>query len=95
MDNKGELTKILNDPEMQQDTIKEWNEKYSRIEPNEYNELIIPGIWIKYMTKENKLRLGGVVVRNDSNEPYFCLKNPKNGISWCVQKNNLKIVWGY
>ena len=41
------------------------------------------GVWIKYITSENKYRSGGILILNKYPE-YLVLKNPYKKISWCV-----------
>lgn len=93
MEEKGELTKLLNSKELRKNTIEEWDKLYVRIPKNEWNTLLVPGLYIKYETKDGKLRIGGVVNYHDPNEPYFSLLNTKNGITWSVQKKNTKTIW--
>ena len=62
--------------------IEEKLKNYVQIHPENYKD-IDEGIWIKYISFENKYRSGGVLVNNHSPE-YFSLKNPYNGLIWSV-----------
>ena len=41
------------------------------------------GVWIKYITSENKYRSGGILILNKYPE-YLVLKNPYSNKTWCV-----------
>ena len=52
------------------------------IHPDNYEDLD-KGIWIKYITRENKYRTGGILLVNKYPE-YIVLKNPYYNRTWCV-----------
>ena len=62
--------------------IEEKLKNYVQIHPDNYKD-IDEGVWIKYISFENKYRSGGVLVNNHAPE-YFSLKNPYNGLMWSV-----------
>lgn len=93
MGEKGELTKLLNTKELRKDTINEWDKLHVRVPKKDWDTLLVPGLYVKYETKDGKLRLGGVINYHDPTEPYFSLLNPKNGVTWSVQKKNTRTIW--
>ena len=75
--------------ETQQDLIsknpEELNKKlkgFIQIYPEHYKDIEC-GIWIKYITPENKYRGGGTLIINHAPE-YFILKSPYNNLTWPV-----------
>ena len=57
------------------------------IHPENFEDLD-KGIWIKYITNENKYRSGGIIIVNNAPE-YLVIKNPYNYRTWSVNlKNN-------
>ena len=71
--------------------IKKKLDGYEEI-PDESLILIPTGIWIKYISDENKYRHGGMLIKN-SYPQYFVLKNPTLNKTWCVdlKKNTIYV----
>lgn len=68
------------------------NEKmrdFVEIHPDNYED-INRGIWIKYITHENKYRSGGIVLCNKAPH-YLYIYNPKSKFKWNVNLKNNKI----
>ena len=57
-------------------------EGFVQIHPENYG-VIECGVWIKYITHDEKYRSGGLLKINKSPD-YFILKSPYNNISWSV-----------
>ena len=62
--------------------IKKKLEGYVQIHPDNFKD-IDTGIWIKYITSDNKYRSGGVLINNKAPD-YFVLKNNYKNLSWSV-----------
>ena len=69
---------ISENPEL----IKQKLKGFIMIYPQHYKELDC-GVWIKYLTDDNKYRSGGVLKINGAPD-YFILKSPYNKKSWSV-----------
>ena len=69
---------ISNDPEL----VKQKLKGFIKIFPQHYEE-IHGGVWIKYLTDDNKYRSGGVLKVNRAPE-YFILRSPYTKKSWSV-----------
>ena len=69
---------ISNDMNM----FKEKLEGCVQIHKDNYED-IDTGIWLKYITSDNKYRSGGILINNKFPQ-YFVLKNPYNNLSWCA-----------
>tara|TARA_Y100000022_G_scaffold164988_1_gene149131 strand:+ start:144 stop:539 length:396 start_codon:yes stop_codon:yes gene_type:complete len=62
--------------------IKESLQNCTQIHPENYEDLE-PGVWIKYITYDNKFRNGGVLIYNKAPK-YLVLKNVYNKFTWSV-----------
>jgi hypothetical protein len=69
---------ISSDPELMAEKLK----GFIKIFPQHYEELH-GGVWIKYLTEDNKYRCGGVLKVNRAPE-YFILRSPYTYKSWSV-----------
>ena len=69
---------ISRDPELIAKKLK----GFIKIYPQHYEELH-GGVWIKYLTDDNKYRSGGVLKVNRAPE-YFILRSPYTKKSWSV-----------
>jgi hypothetical protein len=76
-------------------TIKDWNEQgckeYSVEEFRRAKDL--NGLMVRYITKDDMARIGGILMKKDSEEPYFVLRNKVSGLSWSVQYKNMKKIF--
>tara|TARA_B110000285_G_C14889645_1_gene497903 strand:+ start:215 stop:631 length:417 start_codon:yes stop_codon:yes gene_type:complete len=77
--------KISNNPE----ELTKKMEGYIQIYPENYKDIEC-GIWIKYLTEDNKYRSGGILKINKAPE-YFVIKNSFNNVSWTVSLEKNKI----
>jgi len=57
-------------------------EGFVQIHPENHGDIEC-GVWIKYITQDNKYRSGGLLKINKAPD-YFILKSPYNNISWSV-----------
>jgi hypothetical protein len=64
-------------------------EGYIQIYPENYKDIEC-GIWVKYLTEDNKYRSGGILKMNRAPD-YFVLKNSFNNLSWTVNLEKNKI----
>jgi len=64
-------------------------EGYIQIFPENYKDIEC-GIWVKYLTEDNKYRSGGILKMNRAPE-YFVIKNSFNNVSWTVSLEKNKI----
>lgn len=69
---------ISKDMEMFKDKL----DGFIQIHSDNYED-IDTGIWLKYITSDNKYRSGGILINNKFPQ-YFVLKNPYNNLSWCA-----------
>ena len=76
--------KITRQDEISRDPalIAEKLKGFIKIYPQHYEELH-GGVWIKYLTEDNKYRSGGVLKVNRAPE-YFILRSPYTNKSWSV-----------
>jgi len=70
--------KISSDPELLQQKLK----GFVQIFPEHYKDIEC-GIWIKYLSSENKYRSGGVLKVNKAPK-YFILRSPYLKKSWSI-----------
>jgi len=70
--------------------LKEKLKGYTLIYPQHYNELCC-GVWVRYITEENKYRSGGVLKHNGAPD-YFILKCPYSKKSWSVSLSNKNVT---
>lgn len=73
---------ISNDTELLNKKLKNFVE----IHPDNYCDINC-GTWIKYITKENKYRNGGIVICNKAPD-YFYVYNPSSKFKWNVNLTN-------
>jgi len=77
--------KISNNPE----ELTKKMEGYIQIFPENYKDIEC-GIWVKYLTEDNKYRSGGILKLNRAPD-YFVIKNSFNNVSWTVSLEKNKI----
>jgi hypothetical protein len=75
---KTKQDEISENPELIEEKLK----GFIMIYPQHFKEIEC-GVWIKYITADNKYRSGGVLKINKAPD-YFILKSPYNKKSWSV-----------